>query len=306
MQNFLKDIASEDWNALKEIEDLNDCTREFENRLLKILNKHCPLKKIQVKKNYTPWLNEEIKSKQIQLENAKLKATRSETKENKRNVHKLSAELKQIYNNAEDSWKQNQAAKHENDPSMSWKQVNDWLHTKTDGAPKQLKDEDGTISNSPKKNAEIMNNFFMHKVKTIQEGINDVNQPRTKEKVTDCEFNLKEVSLETVLKAAAKMKNSTSLGPDGIQADLFKKTIPWKGSLLTDIINRRIRSSTFPEQWKTAKVIPNHKKGSVNEPKNFRPVSLFCPASCLLERIICDQVIHYLETNNLIHPQVHG
>ena len=41
-----------------------------------------------------------------------------------------------------------------------------------------------------------------------------------------CSFSLSEVSLETVMTAAAKIKKSTRLGPYTIHATLLKMTLP--------------------------------------------------------------------------------
>ena len=77
-------------------------------------------------------MNEEIKLKQIELENAKIKAATTEDKEDRRKVHSLSKELKTEYKNAEEKWMKNQARNHENDPSLSWRQLKNsrWFYFK--------------------------------------------------------------------------------------------------------------------------------------------------------------------------------
>ena len=62
----------------------------------------------------------------------------------------------------------------------------------------------------------------------------------------------------------------------------------------------------FPTEWKKAKVIPLHKKEDILEPKNYRPVSILSPLSKVLERVIHDQLYHYLSVNKIIHPSLHA
>ena len=57
--------------------------------------------------------------------------------------------------------------------------------------------------------------------------------------------------------------------------------------------------STFPQYCKIAKLKPQYKKGSLTEPKNFRPISLLPLLSKLIEKTIHDQVQNYCNENNI-------
>ena len=76
--------------------------------------------------------------------------------------------------------------------------------------------------------------------------------------------------------------------------------------MITHLINLSISSQRFPESWKVSKVVPLHKKGEAIFPKNYRPVSLLPVLSKVLERVIFEQMISYLEHNQLLHPSHHG
>ena len=58
--------------------------------------------------------------------------------------------------------------------------------------------------------------------------------------------------------------------------------------------------------WKTAKVIPLYKKDDPLSPKNYRPVAILPIISKILEKSVFMQVIQYMETNQLLHPNHHG
>ena len=77
-------------------------------------------------------------------------------------------------------------------------------------------------------------------------------------------------------------------------------------SSITHIINLSIQQSAFPSGFKTAKVVPLHKKDDKLDPKNYRPVAILPVLSKILERVIYLQVTEYLNTNNLLHPNHHG
>ena len=75
---------------------------------------------------------------------------------------------------------------------------------------------------------------------------------------------------------------------------------------LTHIINLSIMQSKFPTVWKHAKVVSLLKKGDTLAPKNYRPVALLPVFSKILERIVFNQLVKYLEAQKLIHPNHHG
>jgi hypothetical protein len=62
----------------------------------------------------------------------------------------------------------------------------------------------------------------------------------------------------------------------------------------------------FPTVWKTAKIIPLHKKDEFTGPKNYRQVALLSIFSKILERAVFLQVMEYMEQNQLLHPSHHG
>ena len=67
-----------------------------------------------------------------------------------------------------------------------------------------------------------------------------------------------------------------------------------------------IQSKIFPTAWKTAKVVPLHKKEEKTSPQNYRPVALLPLFSKILEKAVFIQTIEYLESNELLHPSHHG
>ena len=54
------------------------------------------------------------------------------------------------------------------------------------------------------------------------------------------------------------------------------------------------------------KVIPLHKKDDQLNPKNYRPVAIVPIFSKVLERVIFNQMVQYLDQNSLIHPNHHA
>jgi hypothetical protein len=72
------------------------------------------------------------------------------------------------------------------------------------------------------------------------------------------------------------------------------------------IIDKSLKTGEVPREWKEANVTPLFKKGSRLERSNYRPVSLTSTICKILESIIRDKVMKYLQLNKLIVPSQHG
>ena len=123
-----------------------------------------------------------------------------------------------------------------------------------------------------------------------------------------CSFNLKRVNEKDVLKVIKNLKNSSATGVDFIDTRTVKLAAQQITPALTHIINLSMSTSTFPDMWKYAKVIPLLKSLTADAllPKSYRPVALLPVLSKVLEKVVFTQLVKYLEENNLIHPNLHG
>ena len=109
-------------------------------------------------------------------------------------------------------------------------------------------------------------------------------------------FNLRTV--EEVRRIVTSLPMNKSLGPDKISACVLKDCLPVILGPLTDIFNCSILTSTFPNNWKEAEVIPILKDGDHERAANNRLLSLLAVASKVLERIVLNQFSAYLTKNN--------
>ena len=61
-----------------------------------------------------------------------------------------------------------------------------------------------------------------------------------------------------------------------------------------------------PSDWKNAIITPVFKKGAVCDVTSYRPISLTCVMSKIMERIIATTIYNHLSINNLLSCTQHG
>jgi hypothetical protein len=73
----------------------------------------------------------------------------------------------------------------------------------------------------------------------------------------------------------------------------------------TSICNSALESGIFPEQLKIAKVIPVHKKGNTGDINNYRPIASLSVFSKMLEKLVYNRIIAFIERNGTITDAQH-
>lgn len=103
-------------------------------------------------------------------------------------------------------------------------------------------------------------------------------------------FSFREVTPLQVRDAIFALKNSPSRDIFGFNSKVFKCMGNHIYLPLSRLINSCIRRAIYPDILKTAKVVPIYKKGSIDDPDSFRPVSLLPLVSKVFEKILKTQI----------------
>ena len=106
--------------------------------------------------------------------------------------------------------------------------------------------------------------------------------------------------------AIDKIKTSSACPKGDIPSSVFKI---YKDSLsvpLKKFWAKSFELSYIPSYYKTQLITPIHKKGSKNNPENYRPISITSHTIKIFERILRKKLAIYLETNEIINDNQHG
>ena len=117
------------------------------------------------------------------------------------------------------------------------------------------------------------------------------------------DFNITE---NGVLKLLHDLNPKKAPGPDNLAPRLLRELRNTLAPILTELYNRSLLEGKLPDDWKTANVVPIYKKGSKHLPSNYRPVSLTCICSKMLEHIVVSQITSHLDRHSILSNNQHG
>ena len=102
------------------------------------------------------------------------------------------------------------------------------------------------------------------------------------------------------------LSSNKACGPSSISTFLLKTL---KGVLsipLQLLFNCSFSTGLVPDQFKVARVVPIHKKGSSFLVSNYRPISLPSIFNKVIEKLMYNRIISYLEKFSILHNNQFG
>ena len=163
-----------------------------------------------------------------------------------------------------------------------------------------LVDENEVEATSNTEKADMLNSFFskcFNPSGSLGENTGYSTNPEPPGEISSDEDLLCDV--EYVEELLLKLDVSKSKGPEGISGKMLKHTAACVAPSVTEIFNLSIRLDKLPDAWKTSFVVPIPKSSKSHLPSNYRPISLLCILSKVLEKHIFSLIVKHLEVH---HP----
>jgi hypothetical protein len=166
--------------------------------------------------------------------------------------------------------------------------------SKTRKTVSSLKNDSGKLTESPPETAEVLASFFQS-VHSFEEfgPLHEYCYNNSELNNVMCGLTVSSVDVKLLL---SKLDTSKSMGPDEIHPKILKFLSTNDGFInaITTLFNTCISDETIPAIWKTAIVIPIHKKGSFHLSSNYRPVSLTCILCKIYEKFIRTHILNFI------------
>ena len=114
------------------------------------------------------------------------------------------------------------------------------------------------------------------------------------------------VHVDGVYQLLSNIQQHKASGPDNLPARFLREVAYEISPVLSVIFQASLDQGVLPSIWKTAKVVPIHKKGIKSDPCNYRPVSLTCICCKILEHIVYSSISDHLASFNILCDEQHG
>ena len=114
------------------------------------------------------------------------------------------------------------------------------------------------------------------------------------------------ISTKGVQKLLDGLKPQKAAGSDHLRPMVLREISSAIAPTLQLIFHKSYISGIVPLDWKTANIAPIYKKGPKQLLINYRPVSLTCICSKLMEHIVASQITDHLTENNILFQNQHG
>ena len=307
--NDVKKIKLKSLNSYKDVNDLYDF---FQNEYLKVIEKHAPLKTLtlnEMRWKQKPWITKGIQKsiKRKDILYRKFLRSKSFFWENRYKLYRNN--IKKMIFFSKKRYYANYFAEHELNAKKVWAGINGIIHKKSKNNFDDIFiNEKGDITTNQKIVTNKFNQFYTSMADDLVSKLGKTNnkyQDYLKNPNKHSIF-FNEIEPDEVLKLLHKLNPSKAADIFYISPKFLKTSAPHIHETLTTIFNFSLKTGTFPDQMKLAKVIPIFKSGSKLQVSNYRPISLLPIFSKIFEKLMYSRLYSFLLKDNILFKGQYG
>jgi hypothetical protein len=309
---FKKKLAGVDWNEVLNDNNANDDYNAFITKFEKLYDECIPIKKCNRHKKKDPklpWITKGL-LKSINIKNKLYKHyIKSPTNNNLQKFKTYKNKLQMLIRKSKRKYYFAKFDAAKSNMKQTWKAINNVLgRGKQQITQSKFKDDLGNVLTDSTEIANKFNDFFVDIGPKLASKIENTGKRYYEylgESVKNCMYMKPVVEID-ILKIIEKFNQNKSAGHDDVGNFILKRVSPEIVKPLTQIFNLSLSTGIVPHDLKIAKVIPIYKKADPEEFSNYRPVSLLPCLSKILERLVFDKCVQYMDTYKILNDEQFG
>jgi len=310
IDKFSHYLCTHDWSILKQFSDVNLMYNSFIATTQIYYNKAFPVKTkiISTAVNHLPWITPAIK-KSITKKNSLYKAYLTQhSAESLKTYKAYRNKLTAVLRKAEKQYYMAKLEHVKDNLGKTWKILNSIISrtSRKDTIPEIV--HNSKIINNANEIANKFNSFFANVGPNLAKKIPQATcnfSDFLPAGILDSIF-LKPTDENEICQVTGLLKNSYSKGFDELSTVILKNCIGELCQPLCMIFNKSIEDGVVPTGLKIAKVIPIYKTEDRKLVSNYRPISVLPAFSKIIERLMYNRLINFLNKHDILSPNQYG
>ena len=290
-------LRETDWKEEMRGNSVNENWIAMKERIKKLMSEHIPLKR---KRRFDEplWMDNEVRRSIRKKKEAWKKMKQTNRAIDKEEYKKMVKEVKKKIKNKKNAYERRIMTCRKSNPKSFYAYINSAKKTRSKIGP--FKNGDGMAVTDPRELAQMLNRQYV--------SVFTRSEDEPEETEGNIEVRLEDINItqEKIAEAIDNLNEQSASGPDGIPARVIKELKEEIKLPLALLFRQSMDDGVIPEEWRDAEVTPIFKKGSKADPANYRPVSLTVIAGKLMERLVKDTLMEYVEKNGYLSEAQHG
>ena len=297
-------IQNADWGPYDDCANVTQRWDFILKLLSKELDKMCPMKVFKVNKARSPWVSDHILELIHDKDLALTKAKKSKSPGDWEIAKRLRNSTNKSIRKAKSKFIRDALEENKKDSKKFWKIINGILRGEKTNVNFNLRDK---INDTPVEcgdTPDFINDYFINIGPKLAQGYDEVwsyDGETVPMSIGDIVTNEVEV-----IKLIKEIDIGKSSSIDGISARALKDCLSSIPDKIVTLFNCSLVEVGVPQPWKLGTVIPLQKEGDKTDVANLRPVTLLPVIGKLLEKIVNNRLMNYLETNELLDKNQGG
>ena len=249
------------------------------------MNKHAPLKTYRVKTRSNPWITRDIRSLMYRRDYIHDKAKMTKNDELFKQYKILRNKVVDQIRKAKQDYFSDEICNNTN-PKKMWRAISSLINTRK-------------MATSHGISPETFNTYFTNIGSDFTKSFTDDVKLHWSLPESNHRFKFQQISEDEVLNNLNKLSHKSKQDVLGYDSRLLGDASYSLASSITSLFNMSLHTHHLQADWKKAGVTPIYKgTGEVNEPNNYRPISVVSHISKMFEKCINHQLLQYFESHS--------
>ena len=310
--NIFKNLIRQiDFTDIYNSEDTNQAYNTFIQNIQKAHEQAFPKQTIRLTKKYIkrePWMTSGLLTSTINKNKLHIKKISRPTTLNIERYKKYNSIYNRIKRQIKIKYYDNLFLENRTNMKQTWLELKKLINKQNNkqNLPEAIKLNNELVTH-PKQIADSFNDFFVNIGKNLNESI--ASRRNYGDHITRSVQNsiyINPIDPNNLIKTAKTLKPKLSSGHDNISNRLLLNIIDDIAEHFTHIVNLSFRNGIVPQNMKIAKVVPIHKSGDQTSLNNYRPISLLPVFSKLIEKLMYNQIMSFIDRNDILNKHQYG